>query len=97
MATEVKPRSNRILLIFGVFLAALAFAGALLLGRTPGGGNALAVGFQVTQDTHDLSIAPGSPQQIPVDGTLYAISVLRVFERPNERGQYRYAELEISW
>lgn len=41
MATEVKPKSNRILLIFGVFLAAMAFAGALLLGRTPGGGNVI--------------------------------------------------------
>jgi pilus assembly protein CpaB len=37
LATEVKPKSNRILLIFGVFLAIVAFGGALLLGRTSGG------------------------------------------------------------
>ena len=37
MATEVKPKSNRILLIFGVFLAIVAFGGALLVGRTSGG------------------------------------------------------------
>ena len=38
MATEVKPKSNRMLLIFGIFLAALAFGLNLLLARTPGGG-----------------------------------------------------------
>jgi pilus assembly protein CpaB len=37
LATEVKPKSNRILLIFGVFLAFVAFGGALLVGRTSGG------------------------------------------------------------
>jgi len=37
LATEVKPKSNRILLIFGVFLAIVAFGGALLVGRTSGG------------------------------------------------------------
>lgn len=37
MATEVKPKSNRILLIFGFFLAIVAFGGALLVGRTSGG------------------------------------------------------------
>ena len=59
MATEVKPRSNRILLIFGVFLAALAFAGALLLGRTPGGGNALggAKNVQIVVATKDIAPA----------------------------------------
>lgn len=41
MATEVKPKSNRILLIFGVFLAIVAFGGALLVGRTGGGTNAI--------------------------------------------------------
>ncbi len=59
MATEVKPRSNRILLIFGVFLAALAFAGALLLGRTPGGGNALggAKNVQIVVATKDIPVS----------------------------------------
>jgi pilus assembly protein CpaB len=37
LATEVKPKSNRILLIFGVFLAIVAFGGALLVGKTSGG------------------------------------------------------------
>src|SRR5260370_13562525 len=37
LGTEVKPKSNRILLIFGVFLAIVAFGGALLVGRTSGG------------------------------------------------------------
>src|SRR5207244_8340103 len=36
-ATEVKPKSTLILLIFGVFLAIVAFGGALLVGRTSGG------------------------------------------------------------
>src|SRR5260370_8621317 len=36
LATEVKPKSNRILLIFGVFLAIVAFGGPLLVGRTSG-------------------------------------------------------------
>lgn len=53
MATEVKPKSNRILLIFGVFLAIVAFAGALLIGRTPGGS---APGFS-TGKTVDVVIA----------------------------------------
>ena len=54
MATEVKPKSNRILLIFGVFLAIVAFAGALLVGRTPGGGSA---GIGSTGKTVDVVIA----------------------------------------
>ena len=41
MATEVKPKSNRILLIFGVFLAIVAFGGALLVGKTSGGGTSI--------------------------------------------------------
>ncbi len=41
MATELKPKSNRILLIFGIFLAALAFGLNLLLARTPGGGTTI--------------------------------------------------------
>jgi Flp pilus assembly protein CpaB len=44
LATEVKPKSNRILLIFGVFLAIVAFGGALLVGRTGGGTNSLGTG-----------------------------------------------------
>jgi pilus assembly protein CpaB len=44
LATEVKPKSNRILLIFGVFLAIVAFGGALLLGRTSGGTTAIGGG-----------------------------------------------------
>ena len=44
MATEVKPKSNRILLIFGVFLAIVAFGGALLVGRTSGGTTAIGGG-----------------------------------------------------
>ena len=44
MATEVKPKSNRILLIFGFFLAIVAFGGALLVGRTGGGANSLVTG-----------------------------------------------------
>src|SRR5439155_25918601 len=44
LATEVKPKSNRILLIFGFFLAIVAFGGALLVGRTGGGATALGNG-----------------------------------------------------
>jgi Flp pilus assembly protein CpaB len=44
LATEVKPKSNRILLIFGVFLAIVAFGGALLVGRTGGGTTSLGTG-----------------------------------------------------
>jgi Flp pilus assembly protein CpaB len=44
LATEVKPKSNRILLIFGIFIAILAFALNLLLARTPGGGAAIVGG-----------------------------------------------------
>jgi len=44
LATEVKPKSNRILLIFGVFLAIVAFGGALLVGRTGGGATSLGTG-----------------------------------------------------
>lgn len=53
MATEVKPKSNRILLIFGVFLAIVAFAGALLVGRTSGGGG----GVSLTGKTVDVVVA----------------------------------------
>jgi Flp pilus assembly protein CpaB len=65
LATEVKPRSNRILLIFGVFLAALAFAGALLLGRTPGGSGITggARNVQIVIATKDIAPA----QQITTD------------------------------
>ncbi|TMG33172.1 MAG: Flp pilus assembly protein CpaB [Chloroflexi bacterium] len=48
MATEVKPKSNRILLIFGVFLAIVAFGGALLVGRTSGGTTAIGGGAKNT-------------------------------------------------
>jgi Flp pilus assembly protein CpaB len=44
LATEVKPKSNRILLIFGFFLAIVAFGGALLVGRTGGGANSFTAG-----------------------------------------------------
>ena len=54
MATEVKPKSNRILLIFGVFLAIVAFAGALLVGRTAGGSTA---GIGTSGKTVDVVIA----------------------------------------
>jgi pilus assembly protein CpaB len=50
LATEVKPKSNRILLIFGVFLAIVAFGGALLVGRTSGGTNAIGGGGSKTID-----------------------------------------------
>jgi len=48
LATEVKPKSNRILLIFGVFLAIVAFGGALLVGRTSGGTTAIGGGAKNT-------------------------------------------------
>lgn len=44
LATEVKPKSNRILLIFGVFLAIVAFGGALLVGKTGGGATSVGIG-----------------------------------------------------
>lgn len=54
MATEVKPKSNRILLIFGVFLAIVAFGGALLVGRTSGGPSAA---FGTGAKTVDVVVA----------------------------------------
>jgi pilus assembly protein CpaB len=62
LATEVKPKSNRILLIFGVFLAIVAFAGALLVGRTSGGSNVIGSGtknIDVVVATQE--IAPTTP------------------------------------
>jgi len=44
LATEVKPKSNRILLIFGFVVAIVAFGLNLLLARTPGGGGSIAGG-----------------------------------------------------
>ncbi len=44
MATEVKPRSNRILLIFGFVVAIVAFGLNLLLARTNGGGASISGG-----------------------------------------------------
>lgn len=58
MATEVKPKSNRILLIFGVFLAIVAFGGALLVGRTSGGPAAIGGGaksIDVVVATKDIA------------------------------------------
>jgi pilus assembly protein CpaB len=48
LATEVKPKSNRILLIFGFFLAIVAFGGALLVGRTSGGTTSIGGGSKNT-------------------------------------------------
>ena len=62
MATEVKPKSNRILLIFGVFLAIVAFAGALLVGRTSGGsGGVISTGRTVDVVVATQEIAPTTP------------------------------------
>jgi pilus assembly protein CpaB len=78
LATEVKPKSNRILLIFGVFLAIVAFGGALLVGRTSGGAPAIGGGKTVdvvvatkdvaasTQITADLvALQKFSEDQVP--------------------------------
>jgi pilus assembly protein CpaB len=78
LATEVKPKSNRILLIFGVFLAIVAFGGALLVGRTSGGTTVIGGGKTVdvvvatkdiaasTQITADLvAIQKFSEDQVP--------------------------------
>jgi pilus assembly protein CpaB len=56
LATEVKPKSNRILLIFGIFLAALAFGLNLLLARTPSGATAIGgpKNIQVVVATKDI-------------------------------------------
>jgi pilus assembly protein CpaB len=62
LATEVKPKSNRILLIFGIFLAALAFGGALLLGRTSGGTNALGGAAKTVQAVVATKDIPASTQ-----------------------------------
>jgi len=78
LATEVKPKSNRILLIFGVFLAIVAFGGALLVGRTSGGTTIVGGGKSIdvvvatkdiaasTQITADLvTIQKFSEDQVP--------------------------------
>lgn len=51
MATEVKPKSNRLLMLFGIICAIGAFALALMLGKTSGGGN---------------TFGGGGPKNIPV-------------------------------
>ena len=51
MATEVKPKSNRLLMLFGIICALGAFGLALMLGKTSGGGN---------------PIGGGGPKNIPV-------------------------------
>ena len=65
MATEVKPKSNRILLIFGVFLAIVAFGGALLVGRTSGGTTSIGGAKNVPVVTAVKDIAAGT--QITAD------------------------------
>src|SRR5438094_7263581 len=39
MATEVKPRSNRLLMVLGIVVAVVAFLLIILLGGNKGGGN----------------------------------------------------------
>ncbi len=58
MATEVKPKSNRILLIFGFVVAIVAFGLNLLLARTNGGGASISGGpknIPVTVATKDIA------------------------------------------
>ena len=62
MATEVKPKSNRILLIFGVFLAIVAFGGALLVGRTGGGTTSLGTGAKNVPAVVATKDSPASTQ-----------------------------------
>ena len=62
MATEVKPKSNRILLIFGIFLAALAFGLNLLLARTPSGGAGFVGGPKNVPVVVALKDIPGSTE-----------------------------------
>jgi pilus assembly protein CpaB len=62
LATEVKPKSNRILLIFGVFLAIVAFGGALLVGRTGGGTNSLVTGGKTVDVVVATKDIPASTQ-----------------------------------
>ena len=62
MATEVKPKSNRILLIFGIFLAIVAFGGALLVGRTSGGTTAIGTGNRNVPAVIALKDIPASTQ-----------------------------------
>jgi pilus assembly protein CpaB len=62
LATEVKPKSNRILLIFGIFLAALAFGLNLLLARTPGGGTAIGTGSKNVPAVVAVKDIPASTQ-----------------------------------
>jgi pilus assembly protein CpaB len=62
LATEVKPKSNRILLIFGVFLAIVAFGGALLVGRTSGGGGIAVGGARNVPAVVALKDIPASTQ-----------------------------------
>jgi len=79
LATEVKPKSNRILLIFGFVVAIVAFGLNLLLARTNGGGAPIGTGPKnvpvivatkditaTTQLTADLvTITYFSPDQAP--------------------------------
>ncbi|MEO6796902.1 MAG: Flp pilus assembly protein CpaB [Candidatus Dormibacter sp.] len=62
LATEVKPKSNRILLIFGIFLAIVAFGGALLVGRTSGGTTAIGGGNKNVPAVVALKDIPASTQ-----------------------------------
>jgi len=62
LATEVKPKSNRILLIFGIFLAIVAFGGALLVGRTSGGTTAIGGGSKNVPAVIAVKDIPASTQ-----------------------------------
>jgi pilus assembly protein CpaB len=62
LATEVKPKSNRILLIFGVLVVIVAFVGALLVGRTSGGTTAIGGGTKNVPAVVALKDIPASTQ-----------------------------------
>lgn len=65
MATEVKPKSNRLLMLFGIICALGAFGLALMLGKTSGGSSGFGATKNIPVVVATRDIAPAT--QITTD------------------------------
>lgn len=75
MAAEVKPRSNRLLMVLGIVLAVVAFLLVLIVGRGGGGGSSAAtqnvvvaqvdipIGTQISDQL--VKVVKYAPEQVP--------------------------------
>jgi Flp pilus assembly protein CpaB len=78
MAAEVKPKSNRMLLIFGIFVAALAFALNLLLSRTPGGPG----GLGEAKNTPVVVALTAIPKSTQITSSMVTVQMFSVDQAP---------------